>query len=172
MGPVAVAYINTIHFCIHNVIFPPVRYPTFVPRTILSPMDIVAHLLGSVFTLTVLGTISPRVILDVSHLLAFILNCTVLKHQMAVRKKRTVGAHLLLSPTSLDRLELTVLSRCWYTRSKGFLKTGRGGDLTMERDRRYSAGSFTSSSVLSASVIRIGSSWKRQTRPRQLRSVH
>lgn len=49
-------------------------------------MDIIAYLLRSIFILTVLGTISPYIILGVSHLLTFILSCTVLKYNIASRK--------------------------------------------------------------------------------------
>lgn len=61
------------------------RYPIYVLRPTLSLVDTVVHLLGSVFSLTVLGTIVLRLVLDVVSF-DFVLSGTDLELQRTVTK--------------------------------------------------------------------------------------
>lgn len=58
-------HLNVIHQGTRDEIFHAVRYPISVLRPTLSLVDTVVHILGSVFSLTVLGTIVLRLVLDV-----------------------------------------------------------------------------------------------------------
>lgn len=76
MRPIAV-HLNATDLWIRDVIFHTLRYLTSVHCRILKPIITVVRLLGSVFGLTVLGTIGSRLVLDVSHLLALILSIKI-----------------------------------------------------------------------------------------------
>ncbi|CAL8577091.1 hypothetical protein XPA_002938 [Xanthoria parietina] len=77
MKPLTV-YLKAFYLWIRDDIFSAMLYPVSVSGPILSSIDTVVYILGTVSSLAVLGSIRPRLILDVSRLLVFALSCTVL----------------------------------------------------------------------------------------------
>lgn len=77
MKPLTV-HLKTFHLWIRDEIFSAMLYTAAISGPILSSIDTVVHILGTVSSLAVFGTIRSRLVLKVSRLLAFAFSCTVL----------------------------------------------------------------------------------------------
>ena len=73
-----IAYLKALYLWIRNNIFSAILYPVSVSGPIFSSINTIVYILGTVSSLAVLSTIRPRLVLDVSRLLAFALSCIVL----------------------------------------------------------------------------------------------
>ena len=71
-------YLKALYLWIRDNIFSAILYPVSVSGPILSSINAVVYILGTVSSLAVLDSIRPRLVLDVSRLLVFALSYTVL----------------------------------------------------------------------------------------------
>ena len=79
-------HLKALHLWIRDDIFSAILYPVSISGPILSSINTSVHILGTVSSLAVLGTIRPRLVLVVSRLLAFALSCTVHGLQISVEE--------------------------------------------------------------------------------------
>lgn len=79
-------HLKALYLWIRDDIFSVMLYPVSVSVPVLSSINAVVYILGTVSSLAVLSTIRPRLVLDVSRLLVFALSCTVLGLQITVEE--------------------------------------------------------------------------------------